>query len=151
MQKLILLLVFAAAATTVGAMPASASVPQPVTIEMTGQLTGPNTVAGTWTASGAFTDSGTYTEMFELAGETIRGEKVLVGALGTMVMKARSVLVWTTPTTATFKAGSWEIAGGTGAYERLHAGGTPLAAPGSYGDVATGAVHVSHLGEAHFD
>jgi hypothetical protein len=151
MHKLIIAVAVAVAAVGVAAMPASASAPQPVTIEMNGHLTGPDTVAGTWSATGAFADSGTYSETFWLAGQTIHGEKLLVGTEGTLVMRGRSVLVWVTPTTATFQAGSWEIVGGTGAYERLRAVGTPLVAPGSFGDLATGVVHVTHVGEAHFD
>jgi len=150
-HKLIMLLALAAVAVASGAVPASASTPEPVAIAMNGHFTRPNTVAGTWSASGAFTDSGTYTETFRIEGQSIHGEKVLVGTKGTLVLNAQGVVVFLTPTTVTFKAGSWEIVDGTGAYERLHAGGTPAGTPDSFADLATDVIHITHAGDAHDD
>lgn len=128
---------------------ASASPPQPVTIDMHGHLTGPSTIEGTWTADGAFADSGAYTESFRLAGRTVHTTKVLVSAKGTLQLRAQAVVNWLTPTFATFKAGNWRIASGTGAYEHLHAGGTPGVTSDTFADLATGMAHMVHVGEAH--
>jgi hypothetical protein len=51
-------------------------------------------------------------------------------------------------------AGTWAGAGfvdGTGAYERLKGGGTPATVPGSFGDICTGAIEITHAGKAHDD
>ena len=50
---------------------------------------------------------------------------------------------------ATFKAGSWQIVGGTGAYERLTGGGTPGTTAASWGNVCTGEVRIAHAGQVH--
>jgi hypothetical protein len=137
------------------AVPAQASPPRPVTIETSGHLTGPTTSAGSWQAHGAFNDSGTYAESFRFAGgstvmpRTIHAEKTLVGANGTLQLRAEGVVIWLSPTLATFKAGNWRITSGTGAYLRLHAGGTPGVTTDSFGNLVTGAVDVKHVGRAH--
>ena len=151
MRNLIALLAVAGSAVTLAVAPATASQPEPIAIQTYGHFTGPNSVAGVWTltdASGAVVDSGTYTETFRFAAETLHVEKVLVGSRGTLVLHAEGIAV-ITGTIATFKAGNWHIADGTGAYEGLHAGGTPATGPGSFADLATGVVHVSHVGQAH--
>lgn len=131
------------------AAPAGATQPQALAIETNGHLTGAGSAAGTWTAAGAIADAGTYTETFRFAGQTIHFQKVLVGSLGTIVIEGRGVLEWLSPCTVTFRAGSWRIVEGTGAYEGLTGGGTPATTPESFGDVCTGVVHVAHAGEAH--
>jgi hypothetical protein len=128
---------------------ASANGGRDVTIEMNGTLVGPTTVAGTWTATGAIADSGTYVEQAEfLPLMRVRAVKTLVGAKGTIVLKAKAPYALTTPTTLTFYDGHWEIVSGTGAYAGLVGGGNP-AVEGS-GDLATGVVHGVHRGRVHF-
>ena len=51
----------------------------------------------------------------------------------------------------TFKAGSWQVVDGSGAYERLRGGGTPGLTGESLGNVCTGAIRVTHAGQAHGD
>jgi hypothetical protein len=137
------------------AAPTVASPPKPVTLDLHGHLTGPDTAAGVWQASGAISDSGTYTETFRFAGgsptmpRTIHTLQTLVGADGTLQLRAEAVVVWQSPTLATFKGGNWRITAGSGAYQGLHAGGTPGVTPGSFGDLATGEVHAVHIGQAH--
>ena len=137
------------------AVPAQASPPRPVTLDMHAHLTGPSTIAGDWQASGAFSDAGTYTESFRFAGgsatmpRTVHTRKVLIGAHGTLRLRAVAVIVWLSPTMATFKAGNWRITSGTGAYRRLHAGGTPGVTPDSFADLSTGVVDMEHAGRAH--
>jgi hypothetical protein len=128
---------------------ASASPPQPVTLDLHGHFTGPNTIEGSWDANGAFADSGSYTESFRLAGRTVYTRKVLVGSAGTLRLRAEAVVNWLTPTFATFNAGNWRIMSGTGAYEHLHAGGTPGVTSDTFADLASGIVHMLHVGEAH--
>lgn len=130
---------------------ARATQPQTQSIEMTARLTGPNTTAGRWTGAGFVDDAGTYTETFRFAGRTIHAEKVLVGSRGTIVLEVQAVVVWLSPCTVAFEAGSWRVADGSGAYERLKGGGTPALTADSVGDVCTGAIHVTHSGEAHSD
>lgn len=126
---------------------AVAAAPEPVRIETHGVFTGPGSTAGTFTISGAVSDSGTYVDSFRLAGETIHVVKTLSGSGGTITLTAQGVVRWTSPTTATFFAGHWQVASGTGAYEDLQGGGYP----GGSGSVnfATGAVDVVHEGQAH--
>jgi len=137
------------------AVPAQASPPQPVMLDLDAHLTGPSTIAGDWRATGAFSDAGTYTESFRFAGgsttmpRTVHTEKVLVGADGTLQLRAVAVIVWLSPTLATFKAGNWRITSGTGAYRQLHAGGTPAVTADSFADLATGVVDMKHVGRAH--
>ena len=99
-------------------MPANATQPSAQVLELTGQLTGPSTITGTWTDRLRRRHRNVY-ETFRFAGETIHVEKVLVGSKGTIVFRVQTVVVWIDACTATFKAGSWQIVGGTGAYERL--------------------------------
>lgn len=136
------LLTFAAAAPAAWASP-----PQAVTLELNGHLTSPSTVEGFWQADGAFTDAGTYTESLRFAGRSLHVSKTLVGVHGTLHLRAETVVVWLSPSLAAFKAGSWRIISGTGAYRHLHAGGTPVATADSFGDLATGLVHIEHVGE----
>jgi hypothetical protein len=137
------------------AVPAQASPPQPVTIDLNAQLTSPSTIAGDWQATGAFSDAGTYTETFRFAGgtatmpRTVHTRKVLVGADGTLRLRAVGVIIWRSPTLATFKAGNWRITSGTGAYRHLHAGGTPAVTRDSFADLGTGVVDMQHVGRAH--
>jgi hypothetical protein len=149
MRKLITIAVAAVAAVAV-ATPASATPPQPVVLALNGVFTGPNTIAGTWSATGAFTDSGTYTETFRLTGNDVHTEKVLVGSQGTIVLDVNAIVVWTSPTTATFRAGAWRVASGTGAYARLHARGSP-GATDAFADTVGGVITVTHAGTANFD
>jgi hypothetical protein len=127
-----------------GALPAAASAPQPVRVEMTGAFTGPSTVAGTYSSSGAVEDSGTYVETFRFAGASIHGVKTLTGNAGTVTLIADAVIRWTSPTTAVLFAGHWRFVGGTGAYQDIQGGGSP-AVIGS-ADLAAGTVDVVHEG-----
>ena len=144
-MKLKLILV-ATVAALAAAAPASASAPQPVSISMHGHLTGPTSVAGTWEADGAVTDSGTYTETLRFTGSALHVEKVLVGTQGTIVLDVNTVVVWVTPTLATFEGGAWRFVSGTGAYADLKGGGHPGAY--GFGSLATGVVDVTHVGQA---
>jgi hypothetical protein len=155
---------FAAVASTASARPiqaatiapaATAPTPRPVTFDLHGHLTGPSTIAGDWQAFGALNDSGTYTETFRFAGgspsmpRTVHTAKALVGADGTLQLRAEAVVVWQSPTLATFNGGNWRITSGSGAYADLHAGGTPGVTPETFGNLATGVVHMVHVGHAH--
>jgi hypothetical protein len=137
------------------ALPAQATPPQPVMFALDARLTGPSTIAGDWQAAGAFNDAGTYTETFRFAGgsptmpRTVHTQKLLIGADGTLQLRAEAVIVWLSPTLATFKAGNWRITSGTGAYRHLHAGGTPAVTPDSFADLSTGVVDMEHVGRAH--
>jgi hypothetical protein len=118
-----------------------------VKIEMRGQLTGPDSVAGTFTSTvGRIEDSGTYTETFTIVGDVIDGVKVLTGSRGTVAISVHSFIDFPTPTTATFRGGQWRILYGTGAYSGLQGGGRPGAKGGA--DLAAGTVDVSHRGTA---
>ena len=64
--------------------------------------------------------------------------------------RAEAVIVWLSPTLATFKAGNWRITSGTGAYRHLHTGGTPAVTPDSFADLSTGVVDMEHVGRAHW-
>jgi hypothetical protein len=133
------------------ALPAAATQPQAVRLVLNGHITGPSSIAGTWSATGAVTDTGTYTETFHFVGNTVHVEKVLVGSGGTIDLAARATVVWTSPCTATFTVGNWQMAGVSGAYESLQGGGSPAATATSFGDVCTGAIRITHVGSAHFD
>jgi hypothetical protein len=128
---------------------AAASAPEPVRVETHGVFAGPDSTAGTFTISGAVSDSGTYMDTFRLAGETLHVVKTLSGSGGTITLAAQAVVRWTSPTTATFFAGHWRFASGTGAYADLKGGGYP-AASGS-ANFATGTVDVVHEGQAQAD
>jgi hypothetical protein len=71
------------------ATPAGATQAQPQQFETIGQLIGPGAAAGTWAASGLVEGAGTYTERSCFAGRTIRSQKVLVSAGGTIVLEIR--------------------------------------------------------------
>jgi hypothetical protein len=133
------------------ALPASATQPQAVQFELAGHITGPDSIAGTWSSTGAVIDGGTYTERFLFVGDTVHVEKTLVGSRGTIALAARATVVWTSPCTATFSAGSWHVAGLSGAYQSLEGGGSPAASATSFGDVCTGAIRITHVGSAHSD
>src|SRR5215218_10360429 len=141
--------VLAIAVVLAVAAPAAAMQPQATTFALHGHLTGPATTTGTWTSTGFVDDAGTYTETFRFAGGTIHVEKVLVGSKGTIVLRVDAVTEWIDACTATFRAGAWRVAAGTGAYEELKAGGAPAVEAGSFGDVCTGAVEIVHDGQAH--
>jgi hypothetical protein len=133
------------------AVTAQATKPEAQAIELSGHLTGPSTAAGSWTAAGYVDDAGTYEETFRFARETIHVEKVLVGSKGTIVLRVQAVAVWIDACSVIFRAGSWSIVGGTGAYERLKGGGAPAATTTSFGNVCTGEVQIGHAGQAHED
>ena len=143
--------VVAVVATLMVAAPAAATQPQATTFALDGHFTGRNTIEGTWTATGVVNDAGSYTETFWFAGETVHVEKLLTGSRGTIVLRVNTVVEWISPCTAIFRAGAWQIAGQTGAYERLTGGGTPAAEAAGYGDVCTGEIHLLHEGQAHID
>ncbi|MGH3048154.1 MAG: hypothetical protein ACRDNC_14330 [Gaiellaceae bacterium] len=127
----------------------AASAPDPVRIETHEVFTGPNSTAGTFTISGAVTDSGTSVVSFRLVGETIHVIKTLSGSNGTITVAGQAVVRWTSATTATFFAGHWRFAAGTGAYVDLKGGGHPGASGSA--NFATGTVDVVHEGKAQAD
>ena len=131
------------------AAPASATQPQSQQFRTIGQLTGANTVAGTWTSTGLIDGDGTYSETFRFAGETFHAQKVLVGRDGTIVLEIRGIVVWLDACAVTFTAGSWRISEATGTYAGIKAGGTPSTTVESVGNVCTGALDVVHAGSAH--
>jgi hypothetical protein len=141
----------AGAVALVAAGPAAANPPEPQQFETIGHLTGSNSAAGTWTATGLVDGTGTYTETFSLTNDnhTIHGQKVLVSPAGTIVLDIRNIVVMEDKCTASFKAGSWQIADATGAYAGLKGGGEP----GTTGsaDLCAGTVDVVHAGSAHLD
>ena len=127
--------------------PALATPPEPLTIEASLWLTGPNSAAGTFAASGdLFTDAGSAAEVFFIADGTIHGVKTLVGAAGTFTIRFQARLTWTGPTTGVAE-GRFVIVSGTGAYEKLHGVGDTCAAL----DLATGHIAATYTGNAHFD
>jgi len=132
---------------TVLALPATAK-SHGLRIDLAGHLTGSNSIEGTWSSSGYVSDSGSYTETFEFAGDSISVVKVLSSGSGTITLRVDAVVQWIDACTATFSAGSWRIAGGTGSYERLKGGGTPAVEPGGFGNVCTGAIQITHVGRA---
>jgi hypothetical protein len=126
---------------------AVANGPEPIRIETHGGFTGANSTAGTFTISGAVSDSGVYADSFRLAGKTLHVVKTLSGSAGTITLRAQGVARWTSPTTATFFAGHWRVASGTGAYADLKGGGHPGASGAA--NFATATVSVVHEGFAH--
>ena len=151
MRRLVAAVAVLACAGSAFAAAAQATKPQKQAIEMAASLTGSNTAAGTWTGTGPVDDAGTYRETFRFPGETIHAEKVLLGSKGTIVLRVQARVVWLSPCTVAFEAGSWQVADGTGAYQRLKGGGTPALTADSSGNVCTGAIHVTHAGWAHDD
>jgi len=131
------------------AAPASATQPQPQQFRTIGQLTGANTVAGTWTSTGLIEGDGTYSETFRFAGETFHAQKLLVSRDGTIVLEIRGLVVWLDACNVRFKAGSWRISEATGTYAGIEGGGTPSTTLESSGNVCTGAIDVVHTGAAH--
>lgn len=147
MNRFVILILGLVALTAIVPAGAAADAPEPVTIDLHGILTGPSSIAGTWTASGAITDSGTYSETIALRGSTVHVVKQLESQLGTIVLSARAVLVWTSPTRAVFHAGQWRFVSGTGAYESLKGGGSPAAE--GFVDLELGTISLTHTGLAH--
>jgi hypothetical protein len=139
-----------AAALSVLALPAAgqASQPDPVTLELNGVITGPDSVAGSWVATGAVSDSGTYVESYDIRGTTVHVVKTLTGSKGTIVLAAEAVMVFTSPTVAVFQAGQWRFVSGSGAYETLQGEGAPAA--GGFVDLAAGTISLTHVGIAHY-
>lgn len=131
-------------AALLGALPATASAPQPVRIVMHGALSGPGTAAGTYSISGAFEDSGTYVETFRFAGTSIHGAKTLSGRNGTITLVAEAVVRWESATDATLFAGHWRFESGTGAYAAIQGGGFPGVVGSA--DLAAGTLDVRHDG-----
>lgn len=163
LKRVLIAFVAALSLAVVGSATASATAVRPVSIAVSGHLTGLDTsgvdpivhIAGTWVGSGAVSDHGTYIESTTLDPGVLSGadgfcrvEKVFSGADGTFAMHAVAEVVWTGPTTATFEGGAWWIDGGTGAYAHLLAGGFPAAAPGSVVDLAAGTIALVHDGWA---
>lgn len=141
---------------------AGATPPTPVTIQTDGHFTTivrdgqtvSGTLEGVWSATGTVTDSGTYTEVWRIVGDTAHCREILAGSRGSIFMERRAVIEWVVPgVSGFFGGGSWQIVGGTGAYERLRGGGggPQSHTPDSFGDFATNVVHEVQLGSAHFD
>jgi hypothetical protein len=118
---------------------------------MDGTLTGPNSIVGTWRSSGLIEASGTYSQEFRFAGNSIHDLKTLVSPDGTVVIKVQALFTVAPDGMVTFSKGSWQVVKATGAYEGLHAGGEPGAAAESFGNLATGQVHIRHDGSGHFE
>ena len=116
------------AITGVLAPSASAAPPAPVTLEAT--VTIPNPVfGGVWQASGAIDDSGTFVRTdVNLTGaffnspavSAFQAVFVFSGTRGTLALRLQLSF------TASGLTGVWEIASGTGAYERASGHGTSL-------------------------
>jgi hypothetical protein len=148
----LLLLVAVAAALAAGAgLEARATPPQTLRIEMWGTLTGPTSVDGRWAASGVLDATGTYHEDFRFAGNSIHGVKVLASPQGTIVLDVQALYAVAPDGLVSFSEGSWSVVSATGAYAGLRAGGQPAVTGDSFGDIATGTVHVVHAGDGHFD
>jgi hypothetical protein len=148
LKRIIPLCIAVFALATIVALPASAKTHE-LRIELVGHLTGPNSIEGTWSSSGFVSDSGSYTETFEFVGDSIYVVKVLSSSSGTITLSVQAVAEWIDACIVTFSTGSWQIAAGTGAYERLKGGGAPAVEPGSFGNVCTGTVQETHVGRAH--
>ena len=148
-RKLLVAVVAAVASLAAFPVAAHATQPEPVKLEMNGVATGPNSVVGSWVATSAVEDAGSYMETLQFRGKTIHVVKTLTGDNGTIVLKGQAVVVWISPTVATFAAGQWRIMSGTGAYARLHGHGSPAAS--GFFDAATGVARITHEGAAHYD
>jgi hypothetical protein len=149
MRRLFAALALAAGVSATGlASPATAERAAPQRIDMVGHLTGPNSTEGTWTSTGLVTAAGSYTEQFQIVGDRMTLEKTLIGADGSrFVLRARTTVTFS-GCTATFQGGFWWMIGQTRDHRRVVAGGFPATTPGSFGDVCTGVVRVSHVGFA---
>jgi hypothetical protein len=143
------LVVLAVAAASVIATPTAAASPRvAVSLEMSGQFTGPNSVSGTFTSTvGTIEDSGTYAETFTVDGNTIDAVKTFTGTHGIIVISIHGFLDFPTPTTVTFHGGRWRTLFGTGAYAGIKGSGRPSST--GTADLALGTVLVSHHGKAH--
>jgi hypothetical protein len=139
-----------AALAVVAVAPSAATAPQPIRIDLNGVITGPDSFQGSFVASGVVSDSGPYAGTFRFAGRTLHVVKTLIGTKGTITLRSVAVVVPTSPTTITFKAGNWKVVSGTGLYADLQAVGTPAAASGGSADLATGAIRETHEGTAFF-
>ena len=148
LKRITLLCITVFTVAAVLALPAAAK-SHDLRIDLIGHLTGSNSIEGTWASSGYVSDSGLYTETFEFVGDSITVVKVLSSGSGTITLRVDAVVQWIDACTATFSAGSWQIAGGTGSYERLKGGGTPAVEAGGFGNVCTGAIQITHVGSAH--
>ncbi|HWM09333.1 MAG TPA: hypothetical protein VNO82_08305 [Solirubrobacteraceae bacterium] len=136
-----------ATANVVATAPAAAAPRVAVNLAMTGQFTGPNSVAGTFTSKvGRIQDSGTYTETFAVEGNTIDAVKIFTGTQGLIVVSIHGFVDFPTPTSATFRGGRWQVLFGTGAYAGMKGGGRPSSTGSA--DLALGTVVVSHRGKA---
>lgn len=129
--------VLAVGALAPAAAPAAATAPEPIQIDLNAVVTGPDSFRGTFIASGVVSDCGTYAGTFRFAGSTLHVMKTLVGTKGTITLKSEAVVVTTSPSTISFRAGVWAVVSGTGAYADLHAVGTPAAASGASADLVT--------------
>jgi hypothetical protein len=136
-----------AALALLAAAPSTASAPGSIRIDLNGVVTWPDSFQGTFVASGVVNDSGTYAGTYRFAGRTIHVVKTLIGTNGTITLKSEAVVVPTSPTTISFKGGSWATVSGTGAYADLHAIGTPAAASGASVDLVTGVIRETHEGQ----
>ena len=136
-----------AALSLLAAAPSAGSAPGAIQIDLNGVVTGPDSFQGTFVASGVVNDSGTYAGTFRFAGRTIHVVKTLIGTNGTITLKSEAVVVPTSPTSISFKGGSWATVSGTGAYSDLHAIGTPAAASGASADLVTGVIRETHEGQ----
>ena len=144
----ILVALAVATASVIATAPAAASPRVAFELEMTGTLTGPNSVSGPFTSTvGSIQDSGTFAETFVIDGNTIEVVKIFTGTYGLIVLSAHTFLDFTTPTNVTFRGGRWRILFGTGAYAGLKGTGRPGAIGSA--DLALGTVAVSHRGKAH--
>jgi hypothetical protein len=162
-KRIMVALVAVLSLAVVGGAIASPRAVRPVSLALSGHITGLDTsgvdpivqIAGTWTGSGAISDHGTYTESTSLDPGVLSGanglchvEKTFVGANGTFTLHAEALVVWTGPTTATFEGGAWWVDNGTGAYSHLRAGGFPAAAPGAVVDLGSRTITLVHDGWA---
>ncbi len=136
-----------AALSLLAAAPSAGSAPGAIQIDLNGVVTGPDSFQGTFVASGVVNDSGTYAGTFRFAGRTIHVVKTLIGTNGTITLKSEAVVVPTSPTSISFKGGSWATVSGTGAYSDLDAIGTPAAASGASADLVTGVIRETHEGQ----
>jgi hypothetical protein len=149
MRRLFAALAVAAGAAATGlAAPAAAERVALQRIDMVGHLTGPNSAEGTWTSTGLITAVGTYTEEFQIVGDRMTLEKTLLGADGSRFVLRAQTRVTFSGCAATFQGGFWWMVGQTKDHRRVVAAGFPATTPGSFGDVCTGVVRVSHVGVA---
>jgi len=143
---------------TLLALPATATAtpPEPLTIEAQMWMTGPDSAAGIFSTRGLFYDYGydfgDASEVFLIADDTIHGTKILVGAYGTITLKFQAQITWTGQDTAKVN-GRFVIISGTGAYEKLHGVGDTYAELdlGCMGPTCPPNIVATYTGKAHFD